>query len=89
MWFRLVSGFLTEMTQQIHSLRASGVKPFQMARAARSATRTRRTSTGTRWTGPREADFRGMGFINYELYRPGGRIATRTSEFLDDPTRAL
>ena len=37
---------LAEMTQQIHSLRASGVRSFQAARVVASELRTLRTSTG-------------------------------------------
>jgi hypothetical protein len=51
----LVSGFLTEIVQQIHSLRASGVMSSHLARAAGSATRAERKSGGTRWTTPAES----------------------------------
>ena len=37
---------LAEMTQQIHSLRASGVRSFQAARVVASELRTLRTSAG-------------------------------------------
>src|SRR5260370_8973640 len=42
-----VSGFLTERTQQIHSLRASGVISSHFARAAESEMRAFRKSAGT------------------------------------------
>ena len=51
----LVSGFLTEMTQQIHSLRASGVMSSHCFRAAGSETRAFRKSAGTLWTTPAES----------------------------------
>jgi hypothetical protein len=50
-----VSGFLTEITQQIHSLRASGVMSSHAARAAGSETRARRKSGGILWTTPLES----------------------------------
>ena len=53
----LVSGFLTEITQQIHSLRASGVMSSHFARAAGSEMRTFRKSTGTLCTAPGEIGF--------------------------------
>lgn len=43
----LTSGVLTEMAQQIHSLRASGVISSHCARAAESVRRAFRKSTGT------------------------------------------
>jgi len=49
---RLVSGFLTEITQQIHSLRASGVISSQAASAAPSEVRVWRKSAGTLCTTP-------------------------------------
>lgn len=51
----LVSGFLTERTQQIHSLRASGVISSHFIRAAASETRALRKSAGTLWTTPAES----------------------------------
>ena len=51
----LVSGFFTEMTQQIHSLRASGVMSSHLARASRSEARALRRSAGTLWTTPEES----------------------------------
>lgn len=59
----LVSGFLTEITQQIHSLRASGVISFHFARVAGSEMRTFRKSAGTLCTAPREIAFLVMKFI--------------------------
>src|SRR5215469_6012711 len=59
----LVSGFLTEITQQIHSLRASCVISSHFARAAGSEMRTLRKSAGTLCTAPGEIAFLAMGFI--------------------------
>jgi hypothetical protein len=59
----LVSGFLTEMTQQIHSLRASGVISSHFARATGSEMRTFRKSAGTLCTAPGESVFLFMDFI--------------------------
>src|SRR5215469_3294303 len=59
----LVSGFLTEITQQIHSLRASSVISSHFALAAGSEMRTLRKSAGTLCTAPGEIAFLGMGFI--------------------------
>jgi hypothetical protein len=53
----LVSGFLTEITQQIHSLRASGVISSHFVRAAGSETRALRKSAGTLWTTLAESFF--------------------------------
>src|SRR5438132_2620118 len=61
----LVSGFLTEVTQQIHSLRASGVISSHLARAAGSEMRTFRKSAGTLCTAPGEIVFLVMDFILY------------------------
>ena len=52
---RLVSGFLTKITQQIHSLRASGVISSHCFHAAGSETRAFRKSAGTVWTTPAES----------------------------------
>lgn len=52
--WRLVSGFLTEMTQQIHSLRASGVISSHFARAIASDVSAFRKSAGTLCTAPGE-----------------------------------
>lgn len=43
---------LAEMTQQIHSFRASGVRSFQAARVAGSKLRALRISPGVLCTGP-------------------------------------
>jgi len=48
----LVSGFFTEIVQQIHSLRASGVISSHFSRAARSAISALRKSAGTLCTTP-------------------------------------
>jgi hypothetical protein len=61
----LVSGFLTEITQQIHSLRARGVISSHFARAAGSEMRTFRKSAGTLCTAPCEIAFLVMDFILY------------------------
>ena len=61
----LVSGLLTEMTQQIHSLRASGVIFSHFARAAGSEMRTFRKSAGTACTAPRETALLVMDFSLY------------------------
>jgi hypothetical protein len=45
-WLARVSGFLFEMTQQIHSLRASGVMSSQAATALGLALRAARKSLG-------------------------------------------
>ena len=59
----LVSGFLTEITQQIHSLRASGVMSSHFARATGSEIRTFRKSSGKLCTAPGEIAFLLMDFI--------------------------
>jgi hypothetical protein len=51
---RLVSSFLTEMVQQIHSLRASGVMSSQAASAFASDASAFRRSAGGLWTTPPE-----------------------------------
>ena len=58
----LVSRFLTEITQQIHSLRASGVMSSHFARAAASEMRAVRKSVGTVCTAPWESTFLAMDF---------------------------
>ena len=81
----LVSGLLTEMTQQIHSLRASGVISSHFARAAGSEMRTFRKSAGTACTAPRETALLVMDFSLYPtgvvLVRVVGKpeITARTS----------
>jgi len=57
----LVSGFLTEITQQIHSFRASGVISSHFARATGSEVRTFLKSAGTLCTAPGEIAFLVMG----------------------------
>src|SRR5207245_10668694 len=75
----LVSGFLTEITQQIHSLRASGVMSSHFARATGSEIRTFRKSAGIWCTALEEIAFLLIDFI---LYRPcccreyGARLAS-------------
>jgi hypothetical protein len=59
----LVSGFLTEITQQIHSLRASAVISSHFSRATESEMRAFRKSAGTLCTAPREIAFLLMDFI--------------------------
>jgi hypothetical protein len=49
---RLVSGFLTDVTQQIHSLRASGVRSFQASRTPDEEAIAFRKSVGTVCTTP-------------------------------------
>ena len=61
----LVSVFLTEITQQIHSLRARGVIFSHFARASGSEVRTFRKSAGTLCTAPCEIAFLAMDFILY------------------------
>ena len=53
----LVSGFLTEMTQQIHSFRASGVMSSHFSSARGSDMSTFRKSSGTACTAPGEIAF--------------------------------
>ena len=50
----LFSGVLTEIVQQIHSLRESGVSVSQAARALGSAPSPFRKSAGSSWTTPPE-----------------------------------
>src|SRR5258708_14581114 len=69
----LVSGLLTEMTQQIHSLRASGVISSHFARAAGSEMRTFRKFAGTACTAPRETALLVMDFSLY----PTGVVLVR------------
>lgn len=56
----LVSGFFTEMVQQIHSLRASGVMSSHAACAAGEARSTFLRSAGNVWTVPLESAFFAM-----------------------------
>jgi len=50
----LVSAFFGQSTQQIHSLRARGVRSSHAARAFGVAIKTRLKSIGTVWTTPPE-----------------------------------
>src|ERR1700693_5804314 len=50
----LVSGFLTEIAQHIHSLRARGVRSSHTALASASEARVFRKSSGNSWTTPPE-----------------------------------
>ena len=50
----LVAGFFTEIAQQIHSLRARGVRFSHAASASASAARVFRKSSGNSWTTPPE-----------------------------------
>ncbi len=50
----LVSGFFTEIAQQIHSLRARGVRSSHEALASASEARVFRKSSGNSWTPPPE-----------------------------------
>ena len=59
----LVSGFLTEITQQIHSFCASGAISSHFARATGSEMRTFRKSAGRLCTAPAEIDLLVMDFI--------------------------
>src|SRR5438093_3476262 len=61
------------MTQQIHSLRASGVISSHFARAAGSEMRTFRKSAGTACTAPRETALLVMDFSLY----PTGVVLVR------------
>jgi hypothetical protein len=63
----LVSGLLTETTQQIHSFRASGVISSHFARAAGSEMRAFRKSAGTACTAPREITLLVMDFSLYPI----------------------
>ena len=74
----LVSGFLTEITQQIHSLRASGVMSSHCARATGSEMSTFRKSAGTRCTAPGEIAFLVMDFI---LQRYAISLGSRALEY--------
>ena len=51
-----VSSFLAEVTQQIHSFRASGVMAAQRLFAAASDSMALRKSGGSLWREPRRAD---------------------------------
>ena len=70
----LVSGFLTEITQQIHSLRASGVISSHLAHAAGSEVRAFRKSGGTLCSAPAETAFLVMDFILHRYGRVAGEV---------------
>src|SRR5260370_29836553 len=53
----LVSCFLTEIAQHIHSLRARGVRSSHAAIASASEARVFRKSSGNSWTTPPEISF--------------------------------
>ena len=72
----LVSGFLTDTTQQIHSLRASGVISSHFSRAAGSEIRVFRKSAGILCTVPLEIPFGAIALI---LSNSLGRCASMTS----------
>ena len=76
----LVSAFFTEITQQIHSLRASGVISSHFARAAESEMRTFRKSAGTLCTAPGEIPFLVMDFILHRLCRSSSFPRSRRCE---------
>src|SRR5258706_11883308 len=57
MCWLLVSAFFGQSTQQIHSLRARGVRSSHAARTFGLAIRTRLRSIGTAWTTPPETAF--------------------------------
>lgn len=54
MWFFLVSGFLVDIVQQIHSLRASGVMSSHLSKTDSSAIRMSFKSWGSLWGTPSE-----------------------------------
>jgi hypothetical protein len=51
MWSLRVSAFFTEITQQIHSLRASGVRSSHAIKTAEEDASALRTSFGVLWAG--------------------------------------
>jgi hypothetical protein len=69
----LVSSFFTNVTQQIHSFRASGVRFSHAANTTASDTRTFRISKGTACTVPPESAFWGI----YASYTSPPRGTTR------------
>jgi hypothetical protein len=75
----LVSGFLTEITQQIHSLRASGVISSHFARATGSEMRTFSKSAGTLCTAPGESAFLFMDFILHRYAISLGSLGCRAN----------
>ena len=75
-----VSGFLTEITQQIHSLRASAVISSHFARAAGSEMRTFRKSAGTVCAASAE-----IAFLVTLYFTSLRQPTTRQLEFHSDP----
>jgi hypothetical protein len=78
----LVSGFLTEIVQHIHSLRASGVRSSHAASAVASAARAFCRSSGSSCTTPPEISFAAA--VMYLCYyynknSPLGRITGGTT----------
>src|SRR5205085_9404438 len=69
----LVSGFLTEIVQHIHSLRARGVRFSHAASASGSDVKASRKSAGTSCTTPLEISFLVIGPLYQNLY---GRIVS-------------
>lgn len=74
-WLR-VSGFLAEITQQIHSLRASGVISSHAASVAEEERKALRKSTGTLCTAPVAMFIRvlykkspRMNYVCFDIYR--------------------
>src|SRR3989304_7294598 len=57
MWSFLVSSFLTNVTQQIHSLRARGVRSSHTSSALGSESKASRKSAGRLWGTPLERTF--------------------------------
>jgi|SRR5579863_7468700 len=84
----LVSGFLGEITQQIHSLRASGVMSSHFARATASAMRAFFKSAGTLCTVPGEITFLAMDF-NLPLYRYSWALRAACMRFAASSRRQL
>ena len=83
----LVSSFLADVTQQIHSLRASGVISAQRLLAATSDSMALRKSDGSLWIAPPvialvvTRQFRRVPWLNAWLslpsFRPGARHAQK------------
>lgn len=64
--FFLVSGFFTDVVEQIHSLRASGVRSFQASNTAELEVRAFCKSSGTSWTTPVAISF--LFISNYHFF---------------------
>lgn len=73
---RLVSGFLASSTQQIHSLRASGVISSQFDSATLSEMRAFRKSSGTLCTTPLETSFLTIVLLCQHFYRKTERFSS-------------